>query len=204
MSFKTEQEGFWATNFGNEYTERNHGVKYLASKVALFADILKKTNNIGSIVELGCNRGVNLQALKILKGDVKLYGYEINPFAARLARELSLAEIVEGSILDPIPRIERFDLAFTSGVLIHINPEYLHKVYENLFNLSSRYILICEYYNPTPVAIEYRGHKERLFKRDFAGEMIESYSLRLVDYGFVYHRDNNFALDDGTWFLLEK
>lgn len=27
---------------------------------------------------------------------------------------------------------------------------------------------------------------------------------QLVDYGFVYHRDNNFSQDDITWFLLEK
>jgi len=29
-------------------------------------------------------------------------------------------------------------------------------------------------------------------------------NFSLLDYGFVYHRDNNFPLDDGTWFLLEK
>ena len=29
-------------------------------------------------------------------------------------------------------------------------------------------------------------------------------SFRLVDYGFVYHRDSNFPKDDITWFLLQK
>lgn len=28
--------------------------------------------------------------------------------------------------------------------------------------------------------------------------------LELVVYGFCYHRDNNFKLDDVTWFLLKK
>jgi len=28
--------------------------------------------------------------------------------------------------------------------------------------------------------------------------------LKLVDYGFSYHRDNNFKQDDVSWFLLEK
>ena len=28
--------------------------------------------------------------------------------------------------------------------------------------------------------------------------------LYLVDYGFVYHRDNNFKQDDITWFLLKN
>lgn len=90
-------------------------------------------------------------------------------------------------------------------VLIHINPDMLTSVYEKLYECSNKYILIAEYYNPTPVNVSYRGHEERLFKRDFAGEMLDKYKdLKLTDYGFLYHRDNNFPLDDITWFLLEK
>ncbi|MBU1076082.1 MAG: pseudaminic acid biosynthesis-associated methylase, partial [Spirochaetes bacterium] len=100
---------------------------------------------------------------------------------------------------------QKRDLVFTKGVLIHINPEMLNKVYELLYKSSNRYICIAEYYNPTPVSLEYRGEKERLFKRDFAGEIMDKYkSLRLIDYGFAYHRDNNFKQDDITWFLMEK
>ena len=55
------------------------------------------------------------------------------------------------------------------------------------------------------MSLEYRGHFDRLFKRDFAGDILDKYSnVKLVDYGFVYHRDNNFPKDDLTWFLLEK
>jgi spore coat polysaccharide biosynthesis protein SpsF len=55
------------------------------------------------------------------------------------------------------------------------------------------------------VSVPYRGHAERLFKRDFAGEMLKRYpKLRLLDYGFAYHGDANFPQDDITWFLLEK
>ena len=78
-------------------------------------------------------------------------------------------------------------------------------VYEKLYNASHKYILVCEYYNPSPVSIPYRGHSDRLFKRDFAGEMLDTYSdLRLVDYGFAYKRDNSCPQDDITWFLMEK
>ena len=56
-----------------------------------------------------------------------------------------------------------------------------------------------------PVEVVYRGHTGRLFKRDFASELLDRYSdLRLVDYGFVYHRDPTFPLDDFNWFLMEK
>ena len=40
---------------------------------------------------------------------------------------------------------------------------------------------------------------------DFAGEMLDKYTnLRLVDYGFFYHKDESSNLDDITWFLIEK
>ena len=75
-----------------------------------------------------------------------------------------------------------------------------------LYNKSNRYILIVEYFNSTPVEIEYRGHKDKLFKRDFAGEMMNSFNnLKLLDYGFIYCRDPIFLpQDDMNWFLLEK
>lgn len=97
------------------------------------------------------------------------------------------------------------DLAFISGVLIHINPDKLNQVYDVLYNSSNKYIYIAEYYNPTPVAINYRGHDDKLFKRDFAGEFMDKFQdVTLIDYGFFYHRDNNFPADDVNWFLMEK
>ena len=44
-----------------------------------------------------------------------------------------------------------------------------------------------------------------LFKRDFAGELLDKYKnkLLLLDYGFIYHRDT-YPQDDLTWFLMEK
>ena len=90
------------------------------------------------------------------------------------------------------------------GVLIHIQPDRLPTIYENLFKGSKKYILIGEYYNPTPVEIEYRGVSGVLYKRDFAGELIDSFDLKLIDYGFIYHRDEIKKLDDITWFLLSK
>jgi hypothetical protein len=64
--------------------------------------------------------------------------------------------------------------------------------------------MVCEYYNPTPVTVPYRGNDDRLFKRDFAGELIDRFGMKLIDYGFVYRRDNVCPADDVTWFLLEK
>ncbi|HAC68697.1 MAG TPA: pseudaminic acid biosynthesis-associated methylase, partial [Pseudomonas sp.] len=117
---------------------------------------------------------------------------------------LEVAEIWEGSLFD-YSVTAAFDLAFTKGVLIHLPPDLLPAAYDKLYQASKRFILVAEYYNPTPVEVSYRGHAERLFKRDFAGELLDRHAdLRLLDYGFAYHRDPLFPADDISWFLLEK
>lgn len=204
MNYQTEQEKFWETEFGNDYLARNDGEPLIASNISLFSKILRSAPNVKSIAELGCNIGLNLMALNRISKELDLRGYEINPLAAKAAADQVFGNIVNTTITEPLEKEKKFDLTFTKGVLIHINPEKLDTVYENLYALSNRYILVCEYYNPSPVAIEYRGHQDRLFKRDFAGELISKYNLRLLDYGFNYHLDPYFTNDDSTWFLMEK
>lgn len=41
MTFKTEQESFWAGEFGNEYIGRNEGDQLLASNLYFFSNALK-------------------------------------------------------------------------------------------------------------------------------------------------------------------
>ena len=203
--FSTPQEEFWTGQFGDEYMSRNAGEEVVNSNLTLFANILRCAPGVRSIVELGCNIGLNLEALKRIEPGFQLTGYEINDRASAIARDKNIAEIRTQSMLDPLDRAQSFDLTFTKTVLIHINPDGLGKVYDNLYHLSKRYIMVCEYYNPSPVVVNYRGHSDRLFKRDFAGELIDRYQLRLVNYGFAYHRDNYQRYqDDVTWFLLEK
>jgi pseudaminic acid biosynthesis-associated methylase len=202
MNYRTKQEKFWSGEFGTEYTSRNNGKDLIISNLALFSKILNAAPNIKSIVELGCNRGMNLQVLKKIK-DFELSGYEINQFAADEAKKLNIADIIVNSILD-IKTDKKYDLVFTKGVLIHIDPKDLEQVYEKIYNISNSYILVCEYYSRSPEPLRYRGHEGVLFKSDFAGQLIDKFNLRLIDYGFVYHRDNYFPQDDLTWFLLQK
>jgi pseudaminic acid biosynthesis-associated methylase len=145
-----------------------------------------------------------LAALNRINNELDIRGYEINKLASNIASDRKIAKIFNTTITEPLSHNKKFDLSFTKGVLIHINPCKLDSVYENLYNLSNRYIMICEYYNPSPLSIEYRGHKDRLFKRDFAGELISKYNLKLINYGFNYYRDKYLTNDDTTWFLMEK
>lgn len=203
--FKTDQEEFWAGDFGTDYINRNAEDKLISSCTVMFGKIFSKCSGVKSVLELGANRGNNLRAIKnLFSSDVKLSAVEINESAVQELKTIKDITPYHSSILD-FESPEKADLVFTRGVLIHINPEELESVYAKMYEFSNRYICVAEYYNPSPVAIPYRGHMDRLFKRDFAGDLLEKFTdLKLVDYGFVYRRDNNFPQDDVSWFLLEK
>lgn len=205
MTFKTEQEKFWAGEFGENYISRNQGPELLASNLAFFSKALAKANGLQSVIEFGANIGMNIKALKILFPNQDQFAIEINAKAAdELETIIPSSHVFRDSILE-FSNDKKFDLALIKGVLIHINPDELPKVYEKLYNSASRYILVCEYYNPSPVTIDYRGQTDRLFKRDFAGEILKAYpDLQLIDYGFAYRGDPNFPQDDITWFLMQK
>lgn len=202
--YQTDQEEFWAGQFGDEYVNRNQGINIIASNTALFSRIISRTVGVQSAIEFGANIGMNLQAIRHLRPEMELSAIEINASAAEHLNKLGYIKVYTQSILDFICDYPR-DFVFIKGVLIHINPEELPKVYDALYKTSKRYICLAEYYNPSPVEVPYRGHTGKLFKRDFAGEMLERFpDLKLLDYGFVYRRDPNFPQDDLTWFLFEK
>jgi pseudaminic acid biosynthesis-associated methylase len=204
VSYITEQENFWQGEFGSEYVERSCRGDY--ERIALWSRILSRTSKIDAVLELGANRGLNLIAINQLMPKVQLSAVEINKKAANELRSVfPNIDLHISSIFDYKPSDSSCDMVITSGVLIHINPAQLPHVYELMYNATSRYILIAEYYNPTPIEVDYRGNKGFLFKRDYAGEMLDMYSdLSLVDYGFVYHRDPRFPLNDINWFMLKK
>lgn len=203
MTHTTDQEKFWAGEFGDAYIDRNLGDDLLASKTALFGRVLSRTDNIHSALEYGCNVSLNLIALKRLLPAAEVAGIEINERAAERVEQLGfsvLRRTIRGYRAD-----RRFDLVLISGVLIHIDPTHLEDTYDALYSACGRYLCISEYYNPEPVEVPYRGHRDRLYKRDWAGEILDRFSdLSLLDYGFVYHRARQFPADDFTWFLLER
>lgn len=204
-SYETPQEEFWAGDFGADYISRNQSPQLLASNLAFFSRAMRRTCAQASCLEFGANIGMNLRALQLLYPSMSLAAAELNATAAaELSKVIGASNVFVGSLFD-YPLTKTYDLTLSKGVLIHLNPQKLADAYDKLYRASHRYILVAEYYNPSPVAIPYRGHADRLFKRDFAGEMLERFSdLELIDYGFVYRRDPAFPQDDITWFLMEK
>lgn len=207
MVFKTEQEKFWEGSFGDDYNVRNRSNNILSSNLNLFSKIFGRMDEmVDSIIEFGSNIGLNLLAIHELQPDIELSAVEINHAACDILKTTfqNNIKIYEESLLN-IRLDKQRDIVLIKGVLIHINPDELYRVYSLLYNTAKKYIIIVEYYNPTPVAVTYRGNSDKLFKRDFAGEMMDTYpNLKLIDYGFIYHRDTQFPADDLTWFLLKK
>ena len=199
----TEQSQFWKGVFGDEYISRNSSENLHASNLAFFAQILQVCEKLPeSFLELGANIGMNAKALRLLAPKAKFSGVEINEKAAAFLNSIADEVFVE-SIEDFTPR-GKYEFVFTKGVLIHLEPTNLNKIYKKMYDSSSKWILIAEYFNPTPVAIEYRGFKNKLFKRDFAGEISSQFpDLILRKYGFA-HSKGVFPQDDISWFLFEK
>ena len=129
MSFKTDQEAFWAGDFGTEYIQRNQGDALLASNLDFFAKALCQARDIRSCIEFA-NVGMNLKALKLLRPGIDAHAIEINAEAAKqLGKVIPPPQVHNSSILDFSPA-RQWDLALIKGVLIHINPEVLTLVYD--------------------------------------------------------------------------
>jgi pseudaminic acid biosynthesis-associated methylase len=197
---------FWKGEFGTEYTERNVGLE--ESNYRMFESIFFKTptscySDIKSIVEFGAGSGMNIKALERVFPDAQFTGIDINKSAYEALKVLNIHSALNGSFID-FDLNNYADLVLCKGILIHVAPEDIEKVYRAVYKASKKYILLCEYYNPTPVEVLYRGNTGKLWKRDFCGEMMDIFpDLQLIDYGFEYHRGEN-KLDDITWFLLSK
>lgn len=201
----TKQEEYWIGGHGDDYTLRNDNIDQVSLNTAWLLKALSCIRPISSALEIGANVGYCLSALKNIMPNIKLTGIEINQTACRELEKIKGVDALCKSVseIEPTSNIMS-DLVFTRALLIHIANEQLESTYNKIFSLSKRYILICEYYNPSPTYINYRGSTDILQKRDFAGELLDKYPLELLDYGFLYHRDPLFPQDDLNWFLMEK
>jgi hypothetical protein len=95
------------------------------------------------------------------------------------------------------------ELVFTAGVLIHVPPDNLPAVADEMHRVSSRFILVSEYFASEPEEKRYRGQDGLLFKRDFAGFFLDRFDdLEVVADGFLWKRTT--GIDDTTWALMGK
>ena len=158
----SSQLQLWRSQFGREYTDRNDVAKpeRVVSWQRLLDGIVPQR-----VVEVGCNVGWNLTYLREL-GVKELYAVEPQPYAVEKARARNPEyNVLCGTGFD-LPFKDGFaDLAFTSGVLIHVAPADIAKVMAEMYRVSRRYIVAIEYDWPTEEEIKYRGKGDSLWKR---------------------------------------
>jgi pseudaminic acid biosynthesis-associated methylase len=205
MNSLNEQQKFWAKDYANEYIEKN---KAFDQKLGVdgWKIMLNKASNITSILECGCNVGRNIGFLNSIMPESKKSIIEISkPAYDFVTNSYETDKSFNGSILDSSFEPNCFDLVFTCGVLIHIHPDELLVNMKKMFDYSKKYILIGEYFNRTPVMIEYQGQTNKLFKSDFGKLFIQNFNVTCIDYGFLWgHIFDKAGFDDITWWLFEK
>lgn len=200
----TEQADFWASDFGSDYIDRNSSSKLLSSNIHLFANVLSNVSALPqSIFEFGCNIGLNLDALRLLVPGATTSGIDVNVKAAEIAK--SKGHEVSRTSIEDFSHSNQYEFVMTKGVLIHLDPSSLLETYGKIAQLSSMNVFICEYFSDTPKEVEYRGHRGKLFKRDFALEFSRAggSDFRKVAEGFA-SKSSLFPQDDMTWALFER
>jgi pseudaminic acid biosynthesis-associated methylase len=203
-----EQQNFWKNIYAEDYIKKNniYDIPLGVSAWQLMLSKIDKNELSNGVLECGCNIGKNLDFLSKLLPEVPKSIIEISePAYKYVIDNFNLKSHFNGSIEESNFDFNEFNLVFTMGVLIHINPNNLKIVMEKMYSYSNKYILIGEYFNRTPVMINYNGEDDRLYKRDFGKLFIESFNVELVDYGFLWgHIYDKSGFDDITWWLFKK
>jgi len=205
------QRDFWKGEFGNSYADRNISIEetnqlYKERTGITFEDVFKKIfSNIdknAKILELGCNVGLKLSILQKL-GFTNLTGVEINEKAFKIAKKnYPNIKFYNSSIEEFNSNGEQFDLVYTSGVLIHINPKALPEVIKKIISLSKEYIFDSEYYSDKLIEVNYRGHEETLWKQNFPQLFLnEDSKLKIIKQEKIYWKNEDLC---DIIYLLKK
>ena len=185
----------WSGEFGKEYTIRNtlltepgkfdfdnwnnitlkeFGVTRTEINEHFLSDI-----DIDTILEVGSNVGAQLNCYEKMKSISRIYGLELQRYAISKSREVfpkATFDIVQG-FAENIPfKDEFFDLVTTNGLLIHISPDNLNKVLDEIYRCSSQYIFGCEYYDDQHTNVNYRGHEKLLWRGDFPSMYLDRFN----------------------------
>ena len=129
--------------FGNAYADRNSASpSHLRTYTRAFGKIWNSiaADQPETILECGCNVGMALRALSNIS-DAELSAVEPNSKARSIAiasKVTAARNIVDGCVQDLPFEDQSFDMAFTSGVLIHVAPDDLDAALDELARVSKK------------------------------------------------------------------
>jgi pseudaminic acid biosynthesis-associated methylase len=194
-------EALWAGEFGDDYVVRNRAA---GEGRRPFWEARLAALEVGSALEVGCNVGANLYWLAELLGAGNVAGVDVNEQALEILRARVPEIDARRAVARELPFGDgAFDLAFTTGVLIHQPPDELPRVMDEIVRCSRRYVLCGEYRADDLEEVPYRGQEGALFRHDYGRLYQERHpSLRLVEEGFLPRDDG--VWDDITYWVFEK
>ena len=193
----TAQEEFWRGSFGFEYTDRCR-VDW-QTRVPFWRDIIHDFRP-RSVLEVGCNAGWNLHAIRSIATDIALAGVDVNQAAREEAAQAGFEVHDTPASLVGNRWPNQFDLVFTAGVLIHVAPGDIADVMDSIIAASRRWVLAIEYAANEEEEVAYRGHWERLWRRPF-GAMYADMGLVPIESGLLSNDD---GFDRCGYWMLEK
>ena len=202
----------WGGQFGREYTDRNalslqkmdslSKERYGFTRTEMNSKFLADFDRNMKILEVGSNIGNQLLCLQEA-GFKNLYGIDSQAYAVELSKSRTKGiNIIQGSAFDIPFKDGSFHLVFTSGLLIHIPPDSVTSVMDEMVRCTNRYIWGFEYYSDVYTPMDYRGHKSLLWKADFSKAFLGRFrDLKLVKEEHFKYLDSN---NVDVMFLLQK
>jgi ubiquinone/menaquinone biosynthesis C-methylase UbiE len=96
-----------------------------------------------NVLEVGANFG---RELKHLEGFAKLYGIDISSEKISRAKAYIPDGIFRVADASKIPYANsRFEMVYSSGVFAHSSPEKIKSIMDEIYRVSSKYVLLVEY-----------------------------------------------------------
>lgn len=142
MGLKEEQAELWSKKPRSDVERYWESQRHLGRR-KWFA-IKLRDYKFDSIYEVGCNSGPNLWYVNEAFENKRIGGIDINPEAIKFASEkLPDAEFSVGSLYE-LDTEDKYDIVFTSGVLLHIPPDQVKSVILKCIEKANKYVIHME------------------------------------------------------------
>ena len=197
----------WATFLGRHWTEQNR--VSAGSRVGTFRELLSGLE-VNTILEIGCNRGYNLEAISRIDS-YRLVGVDI----CRLPLESAKAWNVCQADINHLPfKDKSFDLVLTVAVLLYFTAEQMLDIVKEVSRVQRRYLLAIEYGLQGKVgggkvdecyegAVRYKPSPSRFWEAFTVwwGRDYSSIFPGLIGKGYLGHKA---GFNSSHWWLFDK
>jgi pseudaminic acid biosynthesis-associated methylase len=213
VAIETRQSSVWQSDFGRDYTERNTLSaeevnqtalrRYGKRREDLIKDWLAPVAKDARFLEIGSNIGLMLRALQAA-GFTSLSGIEMQRNAVEKSKTtVSGVDIIQATAYDIPFKDAYFDVVFSNNVLIHIPPDKLPVVFDEMYRVSKKYIWGFEYFAPQVTEIPYRGQRDLLWKADYGRMFRERFPDLKIAREQVFNCLDEPGLQDKQYLLMK-